>query len=114
MPLRPRPLRLRHPKPELARNRIEIDGLIAGHTGLRHTPAGLPTLQFRLEHASEQSEGGRQRRVACQLEALAFGPPAPELAGLQNGTRIRLIGFLERKGAREPWPIVHVIEYELI
>jgi primosomal replication protein N len=98
----------------LERNRVEIDGRIASSDGLRHTPGGLPSLQLRLGHASGQTEANRQRRVEFELEALAFGKPAQELAGLPVGTQIRLIGFLERKGIRDPWPIVHITEYELI
>jgi primosomal replication protein N len=98
----------------LERNRVEIEGLIVTSDGLRHTPGGLPSLQLRLRHSSEQTEANRPRRVECELEALAFGKPAQALANVPAGTQIRLIGFLERKGARDPWPIVHVTEYELI
>ncbi len=98
----------------MAHNRVEIDGCVVKHDGLRHTPGGLPSLQLRLAHASEQTEAGRQRPVECELEALAFGKPAQELAGVPEGAQVRLIGFLERKGARDRWPIVHVTEYELI
>jgi primosomal replication protein N len=98
----------------LTLNRVEIEGLVVHSDSLRHTPGGLPSLQLRLRHASEQTEADRPRRVECELEALAFGKPAQQLAGLTVGTQIRLIGFLERKGARDPWPIMHVTEYELI
>ena len=98
----------------MERNRVEIDGRILNGGGLRHTPGGVPSLQLRLEHASEQIEASRSRRTACQIDVVAFGEPARELAGMPAGTAVRLVGFLERKGVRDPWPIVHVTEYELI
>lgn len=98
----------------MERNRVEIDGRLHSHSGLRVTPGGLPSLQLKLQHASEQTEASRPRRVECTLEAIAFGQPAQALAGLPAGTLVRLTGFLERKGIRDPWPLVHVTEYELI
>jgi len=84
------------------------------HGGLRVTPGGLPSLQLKLQHMSEQTEANRPRRVECMLEAIAFGQPAQALAALPAGSQIRLTGFLERKGIRDPWPLVHVTEYALI
>jgi primosomal replication protein N len=52
--------------------------------------------------------------VECELDAVAFGSPAQALAGLKSGDAIRLNGFIERKGVRDPRPILHVTEFELI
>lgn len=98
----------------MERNRVEVDCRLLSNGGLRHTPGGLPSLQLKLQHASEQIEANRPRRVECELEAIVFGQPAQALAGLPAGTTVRLTGFLERKGIRDPWPLMHVTEYELI
>ncbi len=82
--------------------------------GLRHTPGGIPSLRLRLSHASEQTEAGCQRQVECELEGLAFGPAAQALAGLKTGDPVRLAGFLERRGRRDPQPILHITEFESI
>ncbi len=95
-------------------NRFQVGGRVIHNDGLRHTPSGLPSLQLRLAHASEQSEAGRSRQVECELEAVAFGKPAQGLARVESGTRIGLTGFLDRKGLRDPRPVLHVTEYELI
>jgi len=98
----------------LERNRVEIDGRVVASDGLRRTPAGLPSLSLRIEHESGQREAGHDRRVSCELETIAFGEPATKMTGLKQGDQVRLTGFLERKGLRDPRPILHVTAHELI
>jgi len=95
-------------------NRVELAGRLAETSGLRYTPAGLASLQLRLEHRSTQREAGRERPVACDLEALAFGEVAQALSGIAPGEGLRLTGFLERKSARNPQTVMHVTEFVLI
>jgi primosomal replication protein N len=95
-------------------NRLEIAGRLVDSGGLRHTPSGLPSLQLRLGHVSEQVEAGHRRRVECELDALAFGEVATALAALPGGSTLRLTGFLDRRSARNPQPVLHVTGYELI
>jgi len=44
-------------------NRVEISGVVTGLQALRHTPAGVPVIEFRLKHASERAEAGALRKV---------------------------------------------------
>jgi primosomal replication protein N len=97
----------------LERNRVEIEGRVAASDGLRRTPAGLPCLQLRLAHESQQSEAGHDRKVSCELDTIAYGEPAKHMAGIKEGDTVRLIGFLERKSLRDSRPILHVTEYEI-
>ena len=39
---------------------------------LRHTPAGLPLLNFKLVHKSLQVEGGYRRQVECEVSCIAL------------------------------------------
>jgi primosomal replication protein N len=95
-------------------NRFRLGGRVIHNDGLRHTPAGIPSVQLRLVHVSEQLEAGRSRRVECEVEAVAFGTTAQSLARLAADARINLAGFLDRKGLRDPRPVLHVTEFELI
>jgi primosomal replication protein N len=95
-------------------NRIELAGKITESAGLRHTPGGIPVLQMKLGHASEQKEAGRQRKVECELQVQVFGALAERLATLSAGTSIQVAGFLDRAGVRNPQPILHVTEFELL
>ena len=98
----------------MERNRVEIDGRVVASDGLRRTPAGLPSLSLRIEHESQQSEAGHERRVLCELDTIAYCEPAAKLAVMKEGDQIRLAGFLERKSLRDPRPILHVTAHELI
>ena len=97
----------------MERNRVEIEGRVAASDGLRRTPAGLPCLQLRIEHESQQHEAGFARKVSCELDTVAYGEPAARLAGLREGNTVRLAGFLERKSLRDPRPMLHITEYEI-
>lgn len=97
----------------MERNRVEIEGRVLGSDGLRRTPAGLASLTVRLVHESQQREAGHDRTVHCELEAVAYGDPATELAGLKEGDTVNLAGFLERKSRRDPRPMLHITEFEI-
>ena len=61
---------------------------------MRYTPAGLPALNLRLEHESEQSDAGSQRTVKAAIKAVAFGALAERLARQAIGSVWKFIGFL--------------------
>jgi len=95
-------------------NRVELTGQITASAGLRHTPAGIPALQASLRHASQQMEAGRARQVECEAAFQAFGEVAKRLAALPAGTAIQVSGFLDRNSPRNPQPVLHVTEFELL
>ena len=80
---------------------------------LRFTPAGVPALDFELDHESTQIEAGAERRVACELAGIAIGPVATELAGIAPGATIRCTGFLARRYRTGITIALHVNEFEL-
>ncbi|SFE72180.1 restart primosome assembly protein PriB [Paracidovorax wautersii] len=61
---------------------------------MRYTPAGLPALDLRLEHESQQQEAGAQREVRAAVKAVAFGALAERLARQALGSRWKFQGFL--------------------
>lgn len=95
-------------------NRLEIGGRVLESSGLRHTPAGLPSVQLKLAHVSQQREAGREREVSCEVEALAFGDTATALARVASGSLLNLTGFVDRRALRSPQLTLHVTGYELI
>lgn len=60
----------------------------------RHTPAGLPALDLRLEHSSQLQEAGHSRQVSLALKAVAIGPLAERLSRQAVGSQWQFIGFL--------------------
>ena len=61
---------------------------------MRYTPAGLPALDLRLEHESQQKEAGAQRNVTAAVKAVAFGALAERLARQALGSSWKFQGFL--------------------
>ena len=61
-------------------NQLRLSATLAEAGALRHTPAGLPALDMRLEHESSIQEDGQMRQVKAQLRAIALGTVAERLA----------------------------------
>jgi len=74
-----------------------LTGEIAGTEPLRHTPAGLPLIQFKLAHRSLQVEAGYRRQVECEVSCIAMGEAATQLSRLTAGAQVKVTGFLNRK-----------------
>jgi len=93
-------------------NRLTIDGSIIELAQLRHTPAGVPVLNFRIGHASEQIEAGLARKVECELQVVALGQAAQLMQGARPGDAVKLTGFLATKSAKSKQPVLHVERIE--
>ena len=63
-------------------------------SALRYTPAGLPALDLRLEHASDIQEAGQQRQVKASVKAVTVGSLAERLVQLPLGSLWQFSGFL--------------------
>ena len=79
---------------------------------LRHTPAGIPVTEFRIRHESEQREAGAMRKVAAEIEAVAFDVQARLVAAAALDSRMRAQGFLCAKSARSKKAVFHVTNIE--
>jgi primosomal replication protein N len=93
-------------------NRVEISGVITELKALRHTPAGIPVVEFRLRHASERAEAGARRKVEAEIEALAFEAQARLVAGASLGRALTAQGFLCAKSRTSKKPVLHVTNIE--
>ena len=71
-------------------NSVTLDARLQSRDSLRFTPAGVPALDFELAHESTQVEAGSERRVACELAAVALGPVARNIADVAPGARAPL------------------------
>ena len=95
-----------------ASNRFALDAILAQRNDLRHTPAGIPAIECTLTHQSVQSEAGGQRRVECDMHAVAFGDTARALGALAIGTSLRCEGFVARRYRTGPSIALHVTRFE--
>ena len=84
---------------------IELDAL-------RHTPAGLPVMKFRVQHDSTQTEAGAERKVSCEVEAVAFEREATLLAAAKLGSDVKVTGFLAARSRTSKAIVLHATEIE--
>jgi primosomal replication protein N len=92
-------------------NQVVLSACIAEASALRYTPAGLPALDFRLEHESELTEAGQQRTVKVAVKAVAFGSVAETLGRQVIGSNWKFTGFLAtpRNGKH---PVLHIQSFQ--
>ncbi|MBI3140865.1 MAG: primosomal replication protein N [Rhodocyclales bacterium] len=97
-----------------AQNLLTITGSVIELAQLRHTPAGVPVLNFRIAHESEQVEAGQPRKVEVEVAAVALGQMATLMAGAKPGESIKATGFLAAKSLQSRQPVLHVERIEFV
>ena len=95
-------------------NAVTLAGTINQVEPLRHTPAGLPLLQFKLAHKSVQIEAGYKRQVECEMNCVAMGDIASDLSKSGAGAGISVTGFLNRKNRMSAQLVLHATKTELL
>ncbi len=93
-------------------NRLTLDATLAERGLLRHTPAGVAAYECVLRHASTQREAGGERKVECEMAAVAFGELALALSKIPVGAALRCTGFLARRWRTGITVALHVNEFE--
>jgi primosomal replication protein N len=79
-------------------NELVIAGQLAERDALRHTPAGVALVNFRIVHASQQVEAGTERQVYAEIACVAAEDEARLVAAAPLGAAVRLTGFVAGKG----------------
>ena len=98
----------------MALNRLELSGRLLELGKLRHTPAGVAALEFKLAHESEQDEAGGRRQVQAEIGAIAFQTQARLIAARPLGSQMKLQGFLSAKSKRSKRLVLHVTNIEFV
>jgi len=93
-------------------NRVTIAGRLIELDALRYTPAGVPVLKFRLQHDSVQTEAGGERKVSCEIAAVAFEREAKLLASAKLGSSVKVNGFLAGRSRSSRTPLLHATQIE--
>ena len=95
-------------------NLTQLSGRVLERGALRHTPAGIPVLEFLLAHVSTQAEADVERRVECEMACIAMGRTALALQAANPGDGVRLSGFLAARSLKRRSPILHVNTVEFV
>ena len=77
-----------------AANRLILTASVVERDAMRYTPAGIPALNLKLEHASSVEEAGQVRQIKAALKAVALGANAERLAHQVAGSIWSFTGFL--------------------
>ncbi len=93
-------------------NRLALDVTLAQRGDLRYTPAGIPAIDCTLHHVSVQAEAGGERRVDCDVFAVAFADVARRLADVPIGGELRCEGFLARRYRAGVTVALHITHIE--
>ena len=75
-------------------NRLVLSAQLLERGAVRYTPAGLPAIDCRLQHASTVTEDGQPRQVSLEIKAMAIGAMSRPLGALALGQSGLFAGFL--------------------
>ena len=75
-------------------NRTVLSAQLLERGAVRYTPAGLPAIDCRLQHACTVTEDGQPRQVSLEIKALAIGAMSRPLGALALGQSGLFAGFL--------------------
>ncbi len=69
-------------------------------------------MKFRIQHDSAQAEAGAERKVSCEVAAVAFEREATLLAAAKLGSEVRVTGFLAARSRTSKSIVLHATEVE--
>jgi primosomal replication protein N len=81
---------------------------------LRYTPSGVPAIEFKIAHESDQAEAGGTRKVLAEIGAIAFDTQARLLAKTELNAQVNVTGFLAAKSKRSKRLVLHATNIEFI
>ena len=95
-------------------NEVLLAGRLLERGATRYTPAGIPVIEFRLAHASEQFEAGQPRQVECEMPCIALGQMALLMADSKPGDGLTLGGFFAARSRNSRTLVLHVNKIEFL
>lgn len=89
-------------------NELRLTASIVERDALRYTPAGVPVIDFRLSHVSEQIEAGTARQVEFEAYAKAIGEASRRILSAPMGVEFEFGGFLAPRSKLSKALVFHV------
>ena len=93
-------------------NQLRLIASIAERDVLRYTPAGIPIVSAKLQHASEQVEASITRQVEFEIAAVAAGEISGRFNRAELGAMLVFTGFLARKSRNSKSLVFHVTDFD--
>ncbi|MFC4158483.1 primosomal replication protein N [Chitinimonas lacunae] len=82
------------------RNQVVVSGRLIEVAPVRYTPAGIPAIEFKIAHESQQLEAGIERQVRCEIPCVCLGEPATAIAKYAVDEEIVVKGFFAARSRR--------------
>ncbi|MHB1676373.1 MAG: primosomal replication protein N [Sulfuriferula sp.] len=95
-------------------NQLRLTGTLAERKELRYTPGGVPLIECRISHQSQQTEAGRERQVMVAIFAVAIGDLAHQVQRLTMSQPLSVTGFLAQKSQNSQHIVLHICSLENI
>ena len=95
-------------------NQFQCDAVLSEKDALRYTPAGIPILNVKLAHSSQQVEAGLQRMVEFEMSAVAVGEVSKTLSQMELGETLRFTGFMARRNRNSKSLVFHITDFKNI
>ena len=93
-------------------NQLRLIAVIAERDVLRYTPAGIPIVSAKLQHASEQVEANIPRQIDFEIPVIAAGDISGRFNQAELGRTYQFTGFLARKSRNSKSLVFHVTDFE--
>ncbi len=89
-------------------NALRLTASIVEREALRFTPAGVPVVEFKLRHASQQIEAETARQVEFEARAIAIGAVSKSLMAAPMEVALVFQGFLAARSKQSKALVFHV------
>lgn len=93
-------------------NRLEVVAVLAERDVVRYTPAGIPIVNARLQHESQQTEAGIERLVEFEMAVMAAGEISGKLNKATLGATFKFIGFIARRNRNSKSLVFHIVDFD--
>jgi primosomal replication protein N len=93
-------------------NQFQCVAIIAEREILRYTPAGIPIVEAKLQHSSQQTEAGILRLIEFEVAAIAAGEISGRFSQAELGGTFQFTGFFARKNRKSKSLVFHITDFE--
>ena len=91
-------------------NELKLLAQLTERDVMRYSPAGVPIINAKLRHDSQQVEAGVLRIVELEINALAAGEVASRMEQLPLGGQFLFLGFMAKKNRNSKSLVFHIID----
>ena len=93
-------------------NQFQLVAQVVERETLRYSPGGIPIVEAKLAHSSQQIEAGLPRLIEFELSAIAAGEISGRFSQIKPGQLQQFTGFMARKNRNSKSLVFHIVDFE--